>query len=198
MSEGDHPRRGDDIIGQMSEAAQALTDFLGLPLEAKYDLIEVMYHDNPAAAVGQSGTEGNKAIVHRYLEALNRGDLSMVDVLFAPTFTDHSRALGQPPTRKGFKQGLRMLLEAFPDLQFAAVFMDAAGDWVTYGFTMSGTHLGTFKGVASTGRSFTTTGMTRYRLERGKVVERWGQFDEQQLWEQLDRPVAAASALVRI
>jgi predicted ester cyclase len=50
---------------------------------------------------------------------------------------------------------------------------------------MHGTHRGDFQGIAPTGKSITQTGIDILRLAGGKVSERWGEFDNLGLMQQL-------------
>lgn len=45
--------------------------------------------------------------------------------------------------------------------------------------------LGDFQGIPTTGKQVTQTGIDILRIAGGKVVERWGQFDDLGLLQQL-------------
>ncbi len=53
-----------------------------------------------------SEAEENKAIVRRFCEAQDKGDLETLDDLLAPDFVDHSLLPGQEPGREGFMQAI--------------------------------------------------------------------------------------------
>jgi ketosteroid isomerase-like protein len=49
----------------------------------------------------------------------------------------------------------------------------AEGDKVVIRYTMTGTHKGTFRGIPATGKKFTQTGISIYRIKDGKFLECW-------------------------
>jgi predicted ester cyclase len=53
----------------------------------------------------------------------------------------------------------------------------AEGDKVVTRYTVSGTHQGEFFGVAPTGKRITMSGIMVDRLEDGKMVEEWPEYD---------------------
>ena len=125
-------------------------------------------------------TEQHKAIVRRLYEQVfhHQGDLSVIDEFIAADFVDHSGPPGLPPGREGFKQLALMWRHAFPDIRLTIDSILAQGDQVVVAWTGSGTHLGELMGIAPTGISGSTTGITFNRLSGGQVVERWGNSDD--------------------
>ncbi len=67
--------------------------------------------------------------------------------------------------------------EAFPDMQVTIPDAVAEGDRVAIRAIWRGTHKGTFRGLAATGRSVTMEGMVFWRIENGKIAERWAIID---------------------
>lgn len=61
----------------------------------------------------------------------------------------------------------------------------AQGETVAVRLVQSGTHLGQWKGVAATGRSFRIPLMMFFRFEDGQMTEVWEVSDEYSLWQQL-------------
>ena len=76
-------------------------------------------------------------------------------------------------------------MEAFPDLQIVLDEIFDAGETVAYRFRATGTHLGAFLGFTPTGRSIHIEGLGIDRIEDGKFIERWMQFDAFGLLQQL-------------
>jgi steroid delta-isomerase-like uncharacterized protein len=68
-------------------------------------------------------------------------------------------------------------LVAFPDLKWTVEDIRAEGDTVAVRFSMTGTHLGPFAGVAATGKAIRSESMTFYRLSHGRIVEERAQLD---------------------
>jgi len=130
--------------------------------------------------------EENKALVRRtYEEVLNNGDLDVADELYAREYVYTSP--GSPELRgpEGFKQLVRMLRGAFPDLRFTPEELIAEGDSVVSRWTGRGTHQGEFKGISPTGKQVTVTGMVIHRLANGKFVEDREELDALGLLQQL-------------
>src|SRR5690348_1161102 len=61
--------------------------------------------------------EENKALVRRWLDAMDRGDLDAVDDLIAPDYVDHSPPIpGLPPGKEGIRAANLLLAAAFTDV----------------------------------------------------------------------------------
>ncbi len=130
--------------------------------------------------------EDNKAAVQRMgEEAFNKGNLEVLDELVAPDVVDHDPAPGQPDGREGIKQFVSTLRTAFPDLQMAVENMVAEGDYVTFNYTIYGTHQGEFMGIEPTGNQVSVRAMEMVRIADGQIVDRWGNTDQLGLLEQL-------------
>ena len=122
-------------------------------------------------------TEQNKA-VRRLEEVFNRGNISLVDELFAPDFVEHEELPpGIPPGREAVKQLTTMFRSAFPDFKATIDDIVAEGDKVVIRQTWSGTHKGEFMGVPPTGKSVSFGVIDIVRIAGGKLVEHWGQMD---------------------
>ena len=131
-------------------------------------------------------TEQNKALVRRLEEVFNRGNMSMVDELFAPDFVEHEELPpGIPPGREAVKQLTTMFRSAFPDFKATIDDIVAEGDKVVIRQTWSGTHKGEFMGVPPTGKSVSFGVIDIIRIAGGKFVEHWGQMDMMGMMQQL-------------
>ena len=51
--------------------------------------------------------------------------------------------------------------------------------------TLSGTHTGELFGIEATGRAFSVSGMEMWRIQGGRIVERWGYADDDSFRMQL-------------
>jgi steroid delta-isomerase-like uncharacterized protein len=124
----------------------------------------------------------NKDVVRRiYEEVVNGQRLDLLEDYFSPEYVNHK----MPGGREGTKQLFVGLFDAFPDAQVSIDSMCEAGDRVWVRITMRGTHLGTFMGIPSTGRTFAATTINELRLEDSKVVEEWGVTDTLAMMQQL-------------
>ncbi len=134
-------------------------------------------------------TEENKALARRlydvFNQALRTGDVAALSTVLSADTVDHNPAPGQAPGLEGVKQVFSQFRAAFPDLQFMVADMIAEGDKVASRITSSGTHKGDFQGLPATGKQVTLAGIDILRIAGGKVVERWGEFDNLGLLQQL-------------
>jgi steroid delta-isomerase-like uncharacterized protein len=103
-------------------------------------------------------------------EVLNGHDLASLDELVAD---------------ETLKQRLRLFLEAFPDLRVDANLVVADGELVAVNLIARGTHKGTFQGVPPTGRRWAATCGAFYRVEDGRIVDGWVNWDLLGIFEQL-------------
>src|SRR5207253_250665 len=85
--------------------------------------------------------EENKALVRRYFEeAWNKGDLAVVDEVYAPTYTVHPTPPDRKPGRDGEKEFIRQARAEWPDVRFTIEEQVAEGDKVVTRWTVRGTH----------------------------------------------------------
>ena len=142
-----------------------------------------------------SQAEENKAIIQRYLDGFfNQGDLTVVDELIAVDFVDHGSGSYDPRGVEDFKQSVISFREAYPDLHVEIEHIVAEGDKVAYRFKTSGTQQIDFFGIPPTGKPLVLTGNIIDRIEDGKIVERWENFDEMGFMTQLGFTLANPSA----
>jgi steroid delta-isomerase-like uncharacterized protein len=113
-------------------------------------------------------------------------DLDAIDELHGPGFVDRSPA-GRGGDLAAYRAGVADLFAAFPD--FAAtidgVVIDEVAGEVAIRWSATGTHASEFLGAVSTGRSIVFRGIEIVRVEDGRIVERWGEWDGLDLVEQL-------------
>lgn len=130
--------------------------------------------------------EGNRALVQRfYDEVISGGNVDAIDELCAPDFVEHDAPPELPPGRDGFKAFVRSLRAAFPDFRWEVEDWVVAGDKVVARGHGRGTHQGEFFGVAGTGRSVSWTAIHIFRVDNGRLAERWSQADVMGIMEQL-------------
>jgi steroid delta-isomerase-like uncharacterized protein len=84
------------------------------------------------------------------------------------------------------KQFVSTFIQAFPDLNFSVEDLIAEGDKVVSRVRGRGTHQGeTEEFGPPTGRQFEQEGITIHRIEDGKIVEEWNQWDNLSILQQL-------------
>jgi steroid delta-isomerase-like uncharacterized protein len=113
------------------------------------------------------------AVVRAYLIAVNAGDVEAFVALTAPGFVHHSGA-GDLDS-DGQRDGFAYYKAAFPDLRYdlEELLLVDGGEAVVARWTMRGTHLGEFFGVAGTGRTFASPGLSLHRIADGRIAEEW-------------------------
>ncbi len=136
-------------------------------------------------------TEENKAIVRRFIEVCNRGNLTeilaTIDELFVPDFVFHDPNLPFPGgirSREDYKQFFTDFGAALPG-QFTIEDLIAEREKVVGRYTYRGTHQGQWRGVAPTGKAVTFTATETDRIVGGKIVEAWENVDQLSVLRQL-------------
>ncbi len=148
----------------------------------------------PAAEAHAAGTAADRAITRAdsvvsriYEEVFNTGKLGQIDTLIAAEYIDHNPiGPGGKSGIEGFKQTVKALRFAFPDLRFTVEEMIVDGDKVVTRTTMQGTHKNSFMQVDPTDKQVTVTGFDIYRIADGTVAERWGTLDGLTLMQQME------------
>jgi predicted ester cyclase len=121
-----------------------------------------------------------------WVEGLNGGDASVADDVFARDGVVHINGSPDPNLSvEGFKQMVSGLLTAFPDLRFTIEDQIVAGDKVATRWSAEGTNSAAFGPVPATGRRVRINGLILDRVAGGKVVERWEQWDQMGMMQQL-------------
>ena len=118
-------------------------------------------------------SEENKAMVRRLMEAINEGNLDVVDELFVPKVA------------RPMKRSFIAFRSAFPDWRMEIEELIAEGNTVVGRFRCSGTNQGEFKGVPPTGRRMEVDEVYFLRVEDGKFVDFWGLEDDLARMQQL-------------
>src|ERR671911_2112318 len=127
-------------------------------------------------SVSQSvSLEENKAIVRREQEELwnHTGNLDAADELFVPDYVEAA------------KQEAAEFRRGFPDVVSTIEDLIAEGDKVVARWRARATHRGEYVGVPPTGRVVEFTGISVYRIERGKIAESWNVEDKLGLMRQI-------------
>jgi predicted ester cyclase len=129
--------------------------------------------------------EDSKKLVRRLVDAINAGNWSGLDELFAPNYLDRTPFLGSTPNLSGAKQILTQLRAAFPDFRYTIEDGIYADDKIVSRVTAQGTQKGEFMGSPATGKSATWTEIHINRVVDGKFVEHWGIADQYTMLQQL-------------
>ena len=150
--------------------------------------VSIAAEESPSMTGDRATIGHTHSVVSRiYEEAFNMGQLDKVDTLIAAEYIDHNPiGPGGESGIAGFKQTVRALRFAFPDLRFTVQQMIVNGDTVVTRTTMEGTHKNSFMGLDPTDKPVTISGFDIFRIDDGVVAERWGTLDGLTLMQQLD------------
>ncbi|MDQ1428758.1 MAG: hypothetical protein QOK39_2234 [Acidimicrobiaceae bacterium] len=131
--------------------------------------------------------DATERLFQRYFdEGTNKGDLSVIDEVFAPDYQHHDPA---NPDAIGGVDDVRFhvgaLRSAFPDIAFHVEDMISEDDKIVIRWTAHVTHTGDYFGIAPTGKEANITGMNTWHIADGKAVEGWVNRDDLGLLQQL-------------
>jgi steroid delta-isomerase-like uncharacterized protein len=129
--------------------------------------------------------EDNKAMTQRFIDRMNKHDLSAIDEFFDASFVEHDVPPGMPPNREGMKQMFQMFLKGFPDMKMTVDHVVAEGDLVMIHLTTTGTNKGEMMGLPATNKVIKVQEMHLARVVNGKFVEHWGVEDQMTMLQQL-------------
>ena len=127
----------------------------------------------------------NIAAVKKYHEVWSNGNVEELDKIIAPNFTSHFIGGFEYKGIDGAKNSVLETRKAFPDWKEELVDIIAQDDKVVTRYHSTGTQLGNWDGIDSTGNKVDIFEASIYRLEKGKIVEQWGFWDEINLKKQM-------------
>src|SRR5918997_1598878 len=119
----------------------------------------------------------NVADVRAFIErAWNQGDETAFEEFISPDFVRG---------RDRFKGMILGFRRAFPDLTLEVHHIFGADEKVVSRWTITGTHQGSFLGIAPTGNTVTFDGIAIDLFREGIRIDGWAQFDKLGLLRQL-------------
>src|SRR4029077_19560037 len=123
-------------------------------------------------------TEEKKALVRRFYEEIDKGNLDAMDELVAEDYLDHSPPPfpGLARGREGLKQAFKMFWEATPGYHQIEEQI-AEGDKVVTRLTSYGKHEHDLPGAPRTGNDLKMTSITIHRIAEGNLAEKWAEKD---------------------
>jgi len=129
--------------------------------------------------------EENKALVRRFYEEIDKGNIDAMDELVAEDYLDHNPPpFPVAPGRDGLKQAFKIFWEATPGYHPIEEQI-ADGDKVVTRLTSFGTHKGDLPGAPATGNRLEMTSITIHRIENGRLVEKWAEKDVMRFLQQI-------------
>jgi ketosteroid isomerase-like protein len=120
-------------------------------------------------------SEDNKALVRRFYEEIDKGNIDVLDELVAENYIDHNPPpFPVAPGREGLKQAFKLFWEATPGYHRIEEQI-AEGDKVVTRMTSFGKHEGDLPGAPRTGNDLKMTSITIHRIRQaGREVVREG------------------------
>ena len=122
-------------------------------------------------------------VLHGIYEAINTGELGLLDKFVAPDYIEHSEGFqGVEP----FRQQVAAFRAAFPDLRVTIQdVLLTDGDRFASRTTVTGTHTGDLMGLPATGKHISVEAVDIGRVENGQAKERWGGLNMYSMLTQL-------------
>ena len=134
-------------------------------------------------------SEENKQLVRRWFEEVwNNGRADAIDEMFDANGIAHGLSDDPSNPIKGpneFRPFHTLFREAFPNMMIVIEDMVAEGDKVATRCSVRAKHEGEFLGRVATGSPVEFTGITIVRIDKGKIVEAWNNFDFMALHRQV-------------
>ena len=134
-------------------------------------------------------SEENKAVLRRWFdEVWNQGRAEVIEELFDEYGIAHGLADDPANPIKGprdYRPFYEVFRQAFPNIEVVIEDMIAEGDKVAARCSVRGQHEGDFMGRAATQSPVAISGITIVRIENGKIVEAWNNFDFMTLHKQV-------------
>ena len=128
----------------------------------------------------------NKALVRRFYEEIDKGNMGILDELVAEDYIDHN----PPPFpthgtgREKLKQSFQIFWDATPG-RHQIEDQIAEGDKVVTRLTSYGKHEKDLPGAPATGNDMKMTSITIHRIANGRLVEKWSEKDMISLLQQI-------------
>ena len=134
-------------------------------------------------------SEENKELLRRWFdEVWNKGRAEAIDEMFDENGIAHGLSEDPANPIKGpsnFRPFHAVFKQAFPNLMIVVEDMVAEGDKVAARCSVRAKHEGEFMGLAATQAPVEFTGIAIVRIENGKIVEAWNNFDFMTMYKQV-------------
>jgi steroid delta-isomerase-like uncharacterized protein len=128
----------------------------------------------------------NKELAVRfYNEALNKGNLELLNNIMSEDFIDYNSSSGQLQGLEGFKKFLNMVITAFPDLQIEIEDILAEGNKVIARLIITGNQSGSLGKIPPSNRKAEWTGIDILEIENNKIIGRWSERNLLSMMQQI-------------
>lgn len=128
----------------------------------------------------------NKELLRRfYKEVYVDWNMDVADGVLSPRFVSHDWPVGGPTGPEAFRDYYSAIRSAIPDARYEVDDLVAEGDRVAVRWRMLGTHKGAFGDIPASGKAIVLKGIAIYRVEEGRLIERWVVSDLHGVLEQI-------------
>jgi predicted ester cyclase len=136
--------------------------------------------------------EENKALIQRYFNAYQTGDMNAVLRFVGANHVYHPPGGGDPMDLAARRSDEAVFFKAFSKISTIIEDQIAEGDKVATRVTMEADHTGEYQKIPPTGRRTRITFIDIARVASGSIVEEWSEFDMMSILQQL-RPKSGVS-----
>jgi steroid delta-isomerase-like uncharacterized protein len=131
-------------------------------------------------------SEANMRLIRHWCdEGFNKNNMAIADEVYDANVFYHEPSAGEVIGLEPLKQFVVTWRAAFPDSLLKIEEEVAENDRLAVRWTFTGTHKGTFRGVAPTGNRIKFSAMYFYRFAMGKVVEIHAMVNALMLFQQI-------------
>ncbi|WP_439029935.1 ester cyclase [Gordonia terrae] len=106
----------------------------------------------------------------RYIAVCNAREFEALSDFVAADVIASETAAG----RDAYVAGLRDVVTGFTDFRWEVQHLLVDGSWLAARLVSAGTHTGTFRGIAATGRFVSVQELAMYSTRDGKITHCWG------------------------
>jgi predicted ester cyclase len=117
--------------------------------------------------------EENDTVVRNFfIQVVGQGRIEVLDDVLKTCYVEHRQGSRFDVTG-GIKAEMQAMREAFPNRMLVVEDMAFAGDLVWCRWSLSAQHLGPIMGIQPTGATLETSGVDVFRVDNGRIAERW-------------------------
>jgi len=135
---------------------------------------------------GELSEQEAKALTAQLSDIWNKGDLALVDKVFAPEFIRGEVDVAPPIIDSdALKNYIAAVRTAYPDFNFQIDEIIVKGDRLIYRGTITGTNTGPFYGMPPTGKKIKVSYVSICRIVDGKFAEALIYYNDAAILKQL-------------
>jgi steroid delta-isomerase-like uncharacterized protein len=138
--------------------------------------------------------EQNRELVLSFFEAWGNGDFDALDDFCSPDLRFYFPSNNPDPmSLEELKAFATVYRKAIHNINWTMEELIVSGDKVVMRFIERGTHEGEFMGIPASGNRYEASGIGISRIEDGRIVEQWEDFDMLGFMQQLGMELRPAA-----